>query len=81
MADDKYRFYLMDVGLILRERALEAEQEQEAARGTAGASFEVGRAMAYYEVVSLLLGQAEVFGLAPEDLRMEGFHPDRDLLS
>jgi hypothetical protein len=80
MMEDNYRHYLRDVGLLVRERAVEAKHQREDVRGTPSFSFEDGRAMAYYEVVSLLLGQADVFGLAAGDLRMEGLDPDRDLL-
>ena len=36
--------------------------------------------MAYYEVLSLMLSQAEGFGLSPDDLGLDGFDPDRDVL-
>jgi len=72
--------YLFDPGYLLRERALNAKQELPAARGTASEAFHSGRALAYYEVISLLVNQAIAFGLPVEDLHLEGLEPDRDLL-
>jgi hypothetical protein len=44
------------------------------------ASFAQGRAMAYYEVVSLMHQQATAFGLPFADVGLQGINPDRDLL-
>lgn len=78
--DEVHRNYLFDLGYLLRERALEAKQSAVAAKGTADESFQTGRLMAYYEVLSLIISQAETFHLPVEDLRLGGLNPDRDLL-
>lgn len=78
--DEKHRNYLLDLGYLLHERAVEARQRREAAKGSAGEAFETGRAFAYYEVISLMLSQAETFELPVEDLHLEGVDLDRDLL-
>jgi hypothetical protein len=77
---DVHKNYLFDLGYLLREKALEAKERQKQARGSDDEAFESGRAMAYYEVMSLLIGQAESFQLPIEDLHIEGLDPDRDLL-
>jgi hypothetical protein len=82
--DETHRHYLRDLGYLIRERAEESAQAAKAARqgpDAALADFEAGRRLAYYEVVSLMLGQAETFGVSAEDLAMAGFDPDRDLLA
>jgi hypothetical protein len=75
-----HRNYLFDLGFLLRERALEAKQSFGAAKGTADEAFQSGRLMAYYEVLSLLVGQARSFELPVEDLHLCGLVPNRDLL-
>jgi hypothetical protein len=77
---DVYKNYLFDLGDLLREKALEAKERRQQARGTDDEGFESGRAMAYHEVMSLLVSQAESFQLPIEDLHLEGLDPDRDLL-
>jgi len=77
---DVYKNSLFDLGYQLREQALEAKERRQQARGTDNEDFESGRATAYYEIMSLLASQAESFHLAIEDLHLEGFDPDRDLL-
>jgi uncharacterized protein (DUF3084 family) len=68
--------YLRDVGLLLKERALQAQRD----RVQAPSEFEDGRVMAYYEVISLLRNEAETFGLGPDDLQLHDIDPDRDLI-
>jgi hypothetical protein len=41
----------------------------------------LGRQVAYHEVMSLLVQQAESFQLPIEDLHLEGLDPDRDLIA
>ena len=77
---DLHKNYLFDIGYLLREKALEAKERQQQARGSDDEAFESGRAMAYYEVMSLLVSEAESFQLPIEDLHIDGLDPDRDLL-
>ncbi len=77
---DTHRNFLADCGYLLREDALAAKAAHVKARGTDDAAYEAGRAMAYYEVITLLIAQAEAFGLPVEDLRLDGLDPDRELL-
>lgn len=55
--------YLYDLLSLLISRAQEAAQQAKAAKGTDEHLFHEGRALAYYEVVSTMIGQAEVFGV------------------
>lgn len=72
--------YLRDLGFLLKERALEAlaqaRQEQQEGVG----EFHIGRSAAFYEVISLLLSQAENFGITAESLALAGVDPERDLI-
>jgi hypothetical protein len=76
--------YLRDVVLLLIERGKEAKSQRDTLASSADkeqAAFENGRATAYYEVVSTMLGQLASFGLTRTALGLpEGFDPDRELL-
>ena len=74
--EGKYALYLRDLGTVLKERALEARQK----RDTERTDFQSGRLMAYYEVLSTMRNQADVFDLSPEDLNLHDVDPDRDIL-
>jgi len=67
--------YLSDLGRLIRDGALLAKDSAGAAIGDQR-SFESGRLMAYYEVLSLMTQQGVAFGLSPESLSLEGFDPD-----
>jgi len=72
--------YLLDLGALLRERALEAKERCRALQTTEQQAFESGRQMAYYEVIALMLSQAEAFRLPVDKLALQGMDVDRDLL-
>lgn len=75
-----HELYLYDLGLILRERALEAVAERDAApQGSEARLFQSGRVMAFNEVISIIQQQAQAFGIPLSDLRLDGVEPDRDL--
>ena len=75
--------YLQDVLQTIIERAKEAKQSSKNAqsnRTIEQQAFEDGRALAYYEVVSTLVNQADVFGLSHDALPILDFDPDKELL-
>jgi hypothetical protein len=45
-----------------------------------GDAFERGRALGLYESVSLLVQQADAFGMDRDDIGLRGVDPDHDLL-
>ena len=75
--------YLRDVLVTLIERAKEARAEAKAARdGPPDArTLAEGRALAYYEVVAYMVGQASVFELDGLELPAVNFDADRELLN
>ncbi len=75
--------YLRDMLETMIERAKEARQSSitdKENRAKEQQAFEDGRAMAYYEVVSTLLNQAEVFALSRDVFPMLDFDADKELL-
>lgn len=77
-------YFLRDFLDLLIERAKQAKWSWNPAKGqgdTAQRSFEEGRALAYYEVLSSLIHEAETFGLSKERIPGLSFDPDKELLS
>jgi hypothetical protein len=76
----KYANYLFDLGLLLKERALQARAERDASPdGSPDREFQSGRVIAFNEVISIMQQQAEGFEISLADLRLEDIDPDRDL--
>lgn len=71
--------YMREIGYFIRELAKGAKLDVAAASEDERA-FSQGRLMAYHEVISLLREHALYFRLHLEDISLEGFDPDRDLL-
>ena len=75
--------YLHDVLRMIIEDAKGAKASSSAEsrnRTPEDRAFEQGRALAYYEVVSTLINQADVFGLSHEILPILDFNADKELL-
>ena len=75
--DDQQIFagYLRDLGLMLREYAVEAKQRQVTAPGP----FADGYLSGFHRIVSLMQQQAEAFGLPPDAIGLAGIDPDTEL--
>lgn len=78
--NDRYRLYLRDLGLQLKEYALQARQQREQSRGSESESYYLGELHAYHGVISLIQQEAKVFEIALEELRLDDIDPDHDLL-
>ena len=70
------RLMLSDVSKELMERAKNAQAD--AAQSVS--DYDKGRHFALYEVISLLIQQADAFGIDRASIGLEGVDADRDLL-
>jgi hypothetical protein len=77
---DTYKWYLYDLGLLLKESALQAKVGKEESRGTEDYDYNMGVLHAYMYVLSLMQGQAKSFGIPLEDLQLADITPEVDLL-
>ena len=81
MPDDKHRLYLRDLGLTIKQRALEAVKERDSEpQGSSGRAFQSGRVLALNEVISIMQQDAEGFGIPLADLQLGDIVPDKDLV-
>jgi hypothetical protein len=82
MNNDKYRLFLFDNLHDLLQRARRARDDSRNFQETlAAVAFQQGRAMAYYEVISHLVGQLDAFDIDPTSVGLDpSFDPARDLL-
>lgn len=77
---DSLSNFAFDLGGLLKEKAMAAKQSSMCAEEP-DRQFELGRLMAYYEVLSLITQQAQAFGLSPDTLGLGSFDPDSELLT
>jgi len=66
---------------LLKERALHALEQARKDREAGGSEFHVGRSAAFYEVISLMLSQAENFGIPAEAVSLAGVDAERDFIA
>lgn len=72
--------YVHDLGLLIKEKAFEAKTAKESSIGGANHQFELGRLMAFHEVISLMQQQAEAFGIPFEEIGLADLDPEKALL-
>ncbi len=73
------KLYLRDLSILLKEKALQARSERDAASGHER-EYALGRLMALHEVISLMQQQAEAFGIDVDELGLSDINPEKDLL-
>lgn len=71
-----YQNYLKDLGVLVKELALEAKQ-QAADKGT---DFSTGYMAGFHRVVSLMQQQAEAFDIPFEEIGLDKIDADEDLV-
>lgn len=74
-----YKRYLSDLSYLLIDYGLDSKKTVETKTGE-DRVFELGRLMAYYEVISLMQQQCEAFEIEFADINLDRINPDRDLL-
>jgi len=67
-----YQYYLRDLGMLIREYALEAKSKEKT-------DFDGGYIMCFHRVLTLMQQQAEGFGIPLSEIGLDGFDPDVDL--
>ena len=78
--DPKYRYFLHDLGEVLKERALEAQSDaNKAPTDSPEHYYGKGRLMGFNEVISIMQQQAIGFDIPLADLQLDDLDPDRDL--
>ena len=78
--NDLYKNYMYDLCLLLKEKAQEAKIEKDRSLHTDEKDYQLGRLMAYHEIISLIKGQACAFDIDPKLLGLEDVDPERDVL-
>jgi len=77
---ERLKNYLLDLGQLVKEYALEAVAEREKHRGQPVQEFYEGYVLGFHRIVSLMQQQALAFGIDLKALRLDGIEPDRDLV-
>ncbi len=78
--DESRRNFLHDLGPVIMERALQAKAKSKEPQPELDKTFQLGRLIAFNEVISIIQQQAEGFNIPLEELRLNGIDPDRDLV-
>lgn len=77
--DAKYRRLLNDLGLLIKEYALEAKRRSEDKEGEARAFYR-GIVFGYVNVISLMQAQAGAFDIGLDEIRLADIDPEKHLI-
>lgn len=78
--NDTFRYYLRDLGDLLKKEALEAREEKDKQIDEASRAYHLGYLMAMHTVISLMQQQADSFGIPRKLLELDDIDPERQLL-
>ena len=76
MTENKYSFYLKDLGIITKEYAREAIKEHIQAKGTGSEDYETGYMMGFHRFITLMQQQAESFDISLDELGLDDIEED-----
>ena len=80
LVDEKYKLYLYDLGLILKELAFEIKAKRDKApKNSEERSFLSGELLGFNHTISILQQQADSFEIKREELRLDDVDSDSDL--
>ena len=71
-----YQDYLKDLGVLIKELALEAKQQAIENRN----DFSIGYMSGFHRIVSLMQQQAEAFNIPVEEIGLNGIDADEELV-
>lgn len=80
MTTDKFKNYLLDLGVLLKEKAREAKCEKDFSSEKNEIDYKLGYLMAYHEVISLMKQQADAFEINQKDIGLYDIDPELELL-
>jgi len=80
MSGDKFKYYLRDFGMLLKEKAQAAKNEKDDPRNQKDNDYNIGYLMAFYEIIDLMKHQADAFNIKQDDIGLADIDADRDLL-
>ena len=76
MTTTVYEDYLVDLGVLVKEMAIEAKQQAQLERS----DFATGYMAGFHRIVSLMQQQAEAFGISLDKIGFEEIDPNIDLV-
>ena len=77
---EKLKHYLLDLGQLVKEYAMDAVAEREKHRGQPAQEFYDGYVLGFHRIVSLMQQHALAFGIDLKALQLDGIEPDRDFV-
>jgi hypothetical protein len=76
MPENKYSYYLKDLGTITKEYAREAIKEHIEAKGTDSEDYKTGYMMGFHRFITLMQQQAESFDIPLDELGLDDIEED-----
>ena len=80
MMNEQFENYVLDLGVLVKEKALEAKTTKDKSSCEKDDDYHLGYLMAFYEIVSLMQQQAAVFDIDLAQLGLEDIDPESELL-
>ena len=80
MSEVKFKYYLHDLGMLLKEKAQAAQNEKDNPVDQKDNDYNIGYLMAFHEVIDLMKQQADAFDIKQDEIGLADIDAERDLL-
>ena len=80
MKNDKFKNYLHDLGVLIKEKANQAKIDKDISSNSDDSDYQIGYLMALYEVIDIMKQQAIAFNITGDNIGLADIDPDLDLL-
>jgi len=79
--DQKYKYYLVDMGPLIIEMALEIKENYiRKKKGSPEYEFDAGQLMAYNAIIAFMQSQAEAFDIDLKEIGLDDIDPLKELI-
>lgn len=78
--DNTYKLYVQELGSLMKEYALESRERRDRQTDSSAKNYMNGYVMGYHRIISLMIQLAEGMLIPLEDLELNDFDPDEELV-
>jgi len=79
MKNDLFKNYLYDLGILIKEKAREVKHDKIKSSNKDDVNYNLGRLMAWYEIIDLMKQQAKAFNIEQKDIGLADINPEAEL--
>lgn len=74
--EDKFKFYTHDLAYLIKQKALEAKENNNNLQASNKDDYSLGYLMAFHDILSLMKQQANAFNIEHQEIGLDDIEPE-----